>query len=100
MINQNLNFNIMNSHFNTTKESGNQLSLLNEIAINQEDKILELMTVYKRLSPSDVWKYHQNYPITSIRRAMTNLSTKGKLVKTDEKKIGIYGRNEFIWQLV
>jgi hypothetical protein len=87
------------SHYNTTNESGNQLSLLNEIAINQEDKVLELFTIYKKLSPSDVWKYYSQYPLTSIRRAMTNLSIAGKLVKTDEKKIGIYGRNEFIWQL-
>ena len=36
------------SHYNTTNESGNQLSLLNEIAINQEDKVLELFTVYKK----------------------------------------------------
>jgi hypothetical protein len=90
----------MKSHFNTTKESGKQLSLLNEIAINQEEKVLELFTIYKKLSPSDVWKYYQNYPITSIRRALTNLSNKGKLIKTDEKKIGIYGRNEFIWEIV
>ena len=87
------------SHYNTTNESGNQLSLLTEIAIKQEDKVLELFTIYKKLSPSDVWKYYSQYPLTSIRRAMTNLSIAGKLVKTDEKKIGIYGRNEFIWQL-
>jgi hypothetical protein len=88
------------SHYNTTNESGNQLSLLNEIAIKQEDKVLELFTIYKKLSPSDVWKYYSQYPLTSIRRAMTNLSIAGKLVKTDEKKIGIYGRNEFIWEIV
>ena len=88
------------SHYNTTNESGNQLSLLTEIAIKQEDKVLELFTIYKKLSPSDVWKYYSQYPLTSIRRAMTNLSIAGKLVKTDEKKIGIYGRNEFIWQLI
>ena len=87
------------SHYNTTNESGNQLSLLNEIAIKQEDKVLELFTIYKKLSPSDVWKYYSQYPLTSIRRAMTNLSLQGKLVKTDEKKIGIYGRNEFYWIL-
>ena len=87
------------SHYNTTNESGNQLSLLNEIAIKQEDKVLELFTIYKKLSPSDVWKYYSQYPLTSIRRAMTNLSIDGKLVKTDEKKIGIYGRNEFYWKI-
>jgi len=88
------------SHYNTTNESGNQLSLLNEIAINQEDKVLELFTIYKKLSPSDCYKYYSEYPITSIRRAITNLTIQGYLKKTDEKKIGIYGRNEFYWEVV
>ena len=87
-------------HYNTTKESGNQLSLLNEIAINQEDKVLELFTIKKKLSPSDVWKYYSQYPITSIRRAITNLTIQGKLLKTDEKKIGEWNRNEFLWEIV
>lgn len=88
----------MQSHFNTTKESGNQLNIFNATAKNQEVQILELMIVYKKLSPSDVQKYFNNYPITSVRRAMTNLSNQGKLIKTDEKKVGIYGRNEYIWE--
>lgn len=88
----------MQSHFNTTKESGNQLNIFNETAKNQEVQILELMKVYKKLSPSDVQKYFNNYPLTSVRRALTNLSNQGKLIKTDEKKVGIYGRNEYIWE--
>ena len=90
----------MNSHFNTTKESGNQLSLLNEIAVNQEEKVLELFKIKKKLSPSDVWEYHKNYPITSIRRAISNLTKKGFLIKTNEKKIGEWNRNEYIWEIV
>lgn len=85
------------SYFNTTNESGKQLEIFNESAKNQEEQILNLMKIYKKLSPSDVNKYFTNYPLTSVRRALTNLSNQGKLIKTNEKKIGIYGRDEFIW---
>jgi hypothetical protein len=85
------------SYFNTTNESGKQLEIFNESANNQEEQILNLMKLYKKLSPSDVNKYFTNYPLTSVRRALTNLSNQGKLIKTDEKKVGIYGRYEFIW---
>jgi hypothetical protein len=90
----------MNSHFNTTNESGKQLSLLNEIAVNQEEKVLELFTIYKKLSPSDVHKYYSQNPITSLRRAISNLTKKGFLIKTNEKKIGEWNRNEYIWEIV
>jgi predicted HTH transcriptional regulator len=86
------------SYFNTTNESGKQLEIFEQTAKNQESQILELMKLYKKLSPSDVQKYFSNFPLTSVRRALTNLSKQGKLIKTDETKIGIYGRPEFIWQ--
>jgi predicted HTH transcriptional regulator len=85
------------SYFNTTNENGKQLEIFNESAKNQEEQILNLMKLYKKLSPSDVNKYFTNYPLTSVRRALTNLSNQGKLIKTDEKKIGIYRRMEYIW---
>lgn len=88
------------SYFNTTNESGKQLEIFNESANNQEEQILNLMKLYKKLSPSDVNKYFTNYPLTSVRRALTNLSNQGKLIKTDEKKIGIYRRMEYIWEIV
>ena len=38
-----------------------------------------------------------NCPITSIRRAMTNLSDDGKLEKTKEYVVGNYGKKEHLW---
>ena len=35
-------------------------------------------------------------PLTSIRRAMTNLSNEGKLIKTDVKIEGMYGKQEHL----
>ena len=40
-----------------------------------------------------------NTPITSIRRAMTDLTTEGYLTKTDVKQRGLYGDSEHLWVL-
>lgn len=38
-------------------------------------------------------------PITSIRRAMSNLTQTQRLVKTQNKRTGIYGMVNFTWKL-
>ena len=40
-----------------------------------------------------------NCPITSIRRAMTNLSNEGHLEKTDDYVFGMYAKREHLWTL-
>ena len=45
------------------------------------------------LGPDTVW------PITSIRRALSDLTSECKLTKTDNKKLGPYGKHEFTWKL-
>ena len=37
-------------------------------------------------------------PLTSVRRAMTNLTKDGLLEKTELKAEGIYGRPEHFWK--
>lgn len=39
-------------------------------------------------------------PLTSVRRAMSNLTKAGLLVKTGIKIAGPYGRDEYCWRLV
>jgi hypothetical protein len=39
-------------------------------------------------------------PLTSIRRAITNLTNRGLLSKTDTKVMGKYGRMESMWEKV
>lgn len=100
----------MNSHHNTTNESGSTLKKYESKAKTQEEKILlyfvqrKMMNQYKDgISPSQLWRaltsYQDNTPITSIRRALTNLTNQGKLEKTDRKVPGIYGRPEYLWKL-
>ena len=44
-------------------------------------------------------KYHLNYPLTSIRRALTNLTGALHLQKNEIKVQGIYGMPEHTWKL-
>ncbi len=37
-------------------------------------------------------------PLTSIRRAITVLTNKGLLQKTDEQISGVYGKPEYVWK--
>ena len=87
--------------YNTIGENLDELS--NSIAIckTQEAKILKCFHYYETsLSPSMVLNMTKlRCPITSIRRAMTNLSNEGKLVKTDKKVKGLYGKQEHLWSL-
>ena len=98
------------SHFDTTHESERDRERFEAQAKFQENQILALFrrAYVKRtsteLAPSTV---HQrlgflgfDYPITSVRRGMTNLANRGKLEKTSKKKTGPYGRPEYLWKYV
>lgn len=98
------------SYYNTTNESGTTLKNNVAKAEGQEEKIFKLFQLdfeylnkckkpYIGLTPVDVLDFFPKYPITSIRRALTNLTKQGKLIKTDEKRIGMYGRSEYVWKL-
>ena len=43
--------------------------------------------------------FNNVWPLTSVRRAITNLSSDGELVKTNDKVTGIYGKPEHLWRL-
>jgi hypothetical protein len=92
--------------YNTIGETGDELSKSIAQAKSQEAKIMKCFKYYEgryprlRFSPSMVLNMTKlRCPITSIRRAMTNLSNEGKLVKTDKKVKGLYGKQEHLWSL-
>jgi len=89
------------SFYNTIEEEGQELTQSYEKAKTQEEKILECFNSCKEpLSPSMVlFQTGLNCPITSIRRAMTNLSNDGKLEKTKDYTLGTYGKREHLWSL-
>jgi len=99
------NFNY-NSFYNTINFSGEDLKKENAKAKNQEDLILCLFKANpdKLFSPSRIHtilgKKFQIYPpITSIRRAITNLTGRMELIKTDETVPGLYHLPEHTWKL-
>ena len=89
---------MIKSYHNTTKETGPELAQSISKAMNQEDVIMSLFETYRNIygklnvmSPSYIQGIWINGvdrkaypPITSIRRAMTTLTRKGMLIKTDK----------------
>ena len=41
---------------------------------------------------------NKDWPITSIRRAISTLTKQGKLTKTNELRKGRYGKKEHVWK--
>ena len=92
---------IPSSFHNTTRESDAKLAEYEGRAVTQEDRILEYFASnwHTEISPSRVQRYLlPNVPLTSVRRAITNLTTQGKLERTEKKVDGLYGRPEYCWR--
>lgn len=88
-------------YFNTTSEKGATLRLYRRKAAIQDERILAIMQDLGIASPSQVHRaIGQSCPLTSVRRALTNLTSAGKLEKLDSKVAGAYGRNEHLWKVV
>jgi hypothetical protein len=89
------------SFFNTTNESGDKLKSYMEQALTQEELIMCVFRDEKRpLTPDEVQGIAlKGTPLTSVRRAITNLTTKEQLVKTVIKREGSYGRDTYCWKL-
>lgn len=71
-------------------------------ASRQNDKVLKLFQdhPHQDFTPAQVYlMFGQQYPLTSIRRAITTLTSTGELVKTDHKRKGLYGENNCTWIL-
>lgn len=67
--------------------------------ISQEEKVLKVFKNAPKLSASEVYnKLNTASPITSIRRAISNLKKQGKLLRLDEFKIGLYGSPEHYYK--
>jgi hypothetical protein len=68
---------------------------------NQQVIILDYFQCYpgNYYSPCDFVKIFPAWPLTSIRRAITNLTKEGRLIKTHKMKIGIYGKQVHTWRL-
>lgn len=97
-------------YHNTTDSSGADLLDYRSKARSQDEIVLDYLTrnkIWRKgMTASEVHKalienryIKSNVPITSIRRALTNLVTSNKLIKTDKQWPGPMGRPEFIYAL-
>ena len=87
-------------YFNTTHESGAKLKSYETQAASQEDLILSHFKSSPGMmyTPSEIQTLIlPNSPVTSVRRAMSNLTKKGLLRKTSHKIEGPYGHPEHLW---
>lgn len=88
--------------YNTINVKGEQLSLYQAKNSKQENEILAIFKEYKEQSftPFEIHTISNMYdvPLTSIRRAITNLTKKGRLVKTSEQSEGLYGKLNYKWK--
>ena len=102
-------------YHNTTQSTQPELGQYQDKAKSQEERInryirgviAEQMTSAHHyfcgtqyFTPSMVRShvFNDEVPLTSVRRAMTNLTDDGHLVKTDRQFPGPYGRPEFGWR--
>jgi len=92
------------SYHNTNKETGNNLIKSNTKANRQEMVILNYFknNANSRFSPEDIISqvdFGKSVPITSVRRAITNLCNEGHLNKTSVMKKGNYGKQVHTWEI-
>jgi len=92
----------MNSSFyNTIAEDGNELKESEAQAQGQEHQILDFFkeNYPKSFTPFDVLSLLNNkWPITSVRRSITNLTIDSKLEKLQDQRPGGYGKPNYMWR--
>ena len=93
----------LDKYHNTTGLSGEQLRERQMKSGSQNEKILAFFRRHPclMLTPFEVQHamYLDKTPITSIRRALSDLTRLGYLTKTDIKRKGPYGADCYCWKL-
>lgn len=96
------------TYHNTNQESGETLIESDVRAKGQEGPILRMMQAAEPngLTPCETWSrlaktMGADCPIvlTSVRRAITNLTTAGTLDKTKQMRQGMYGKKVHVWRV-
>ena len=93
------------TYHNTTDLQGAQLDLLIESAKKQNEEVLDIAKSLKVFTASSIHEYMLlknsiKPPLTSVRRALNTLEKVHKVIKTGQKRKGIYSREENIYTLV
>ena len=93
-------------YYNTTNLKLDELRKEVEKADNQEQRVFKIINglPLKAAGPSTIHYIYSLFygnatPLSSIRRAVTNLTRSGKLEKTFEKTKGSFNKPEYIWRV-
>jgi len=90
-----------NTYHNSTNQSKEFVKVEVKKLSKQEEEVMSIMAVHVKLTASTVWIVFGSHrvPLTSIRRALSNLTNEDKLHKTKSTKIGLYGKPEHYYEL-
>ena len=89
-----------NTYFNTTDQDIDYVNKRKSKNKTQEVLVYDLFKNHTTLTASEVLhKFPKRVPITSLRRAISNLQQEQKLVKTTDTKTGIYGAPEHYYTI-
>lgn len=95
-----------NTYFNTTDQDIDYVNKRKAKNRTQEGIVHDLFKSMTTLTASEVLTasetlnlFSNKVPITSIRRAISNLQKEEKLVKTTDTKTGIYGAPEHYYTI-
>lgn len=92
------------SHYNTTNLTDPALTVRTQKNNRQRDIVLGFFQRHTELDPARCHNLYQVYynmftPITSIRRAISDLTKEGLLIKTDRMVKGMYGEKNHVWRI-
>jgi predicted transcriptional regulator len=88
------------TYHNTTNQNGTFVKIEINRFKNQENEVMSILIQHKQLTASEVWKwFSKDVPLTSIRRALSNLAYDKHITKTEDTKIGLYGKPEHYYEV-
>ena len=94
----------MNIFHQTTEMSPVELDRAISNAQTQQDVVIVLFKAFGPMTASEChakyefWTNKKRVPLTSIRRALSNLVYSNWLIKSNQTKTGIYGAKEHVYQ--
>jgi hypothetical protein len=93
----------MSEFFNTVNISGQELEMARAATTKQDERVILLFRQRGNSTPSEIHSLYVRLfgdcPLTSIRRAITCLTTEGVLEKTEVMKQGNYGKPNYVWKI-
>lgn len=88
---------------NTIGLDSNDLGRATKDCRRQQDRILEFYLQHpgRMFTPFEIYRavFSRDIPITSVRRAITNLTRQGRLIKTMQQKMEQYGKPNYYWRI-